>query len=508
MFGLHILDIATIIAYFMITAGIGFYAIRKVKNQSDFFIGSRKFGKFLFTMQQFGTGTANSHPIVVAGAVYAGGMSGIWWSWVYMLITPLYFLTAPMIRRLRVTTTPEFVEMRFGSGLQAFYSLSAIAFVAVYVGTLLVGMGQLVEGISGGQIPRTVTVLLTSAFFLCYGIGGGLYATVFNDVIQGFLIVVLSFILIPPGLVKVGGMANLHHILKPEHFSLALPASGTGTGLTFDAIIMLSILSFVGNWVEPATFQYGGIAKDETSTGVGVICGAMLKRVCTVGWAFVGLIGIALFPELGPGKAEQVWGKAASALLPTGLLGLMIASMLAAAMGACSAFTICGSAIFTRNFYKKYLVKDKPEKHYLTVGRIATIFVVAMGVIISMRFKTVLEIFELWWAILSFFGISFTMGLFWRRTNRRGAWTSFFAATATYIWVTHSHLWFTFGMNIQREYERAMYYLPVGFAVCIIVSLLTPSEDKRKLDEFYLRIMTPVKDSHKLKEAGINIEVM
>ena len=242
MFGLHVLDIVVIIGYFLLTAAIGFYAIRKVKNQSDFFIGSRKFGKFLFTMQQFGTGTANAHPIVVAGAVYAAGMSGIWWSWVYMLITPFSFLTAPLIRRLRVTTNPEFVGMRFGQSLQAFYSLSALLFVAVYIGTLLVGMGQLLEGITDGQIPKIATVLVTSVFFLCYGIGGGLYATVFNDVLQGFLILLLSFILIPPALMKIGGFTALHQALDPEKFSLALPAaSADGMGLTFTAIMVLSI---------------------------------------------------------------------------------------------------------------------------------------------------------------------------------------------------------------------------------------------------------------------------
>jgi Na+/proline symporter len=225
MKGLALIDIIVIIAYFCVLIVIGIMSRKKVTSQKDFYVGGRKFGKFLVMMQQFGAGTSNTHPILVSGAVYTFGMAGIWYSWLYMLFMPVLFLLLPLIRRLRIYTTADFFELRYSKGLSPFFAISCLASVSIATGTVLIGLGQVVEGITGGKIPLNTTLLATGIIGILYGAMGGLVGAAFADCIQGILVITLSFMLIPPMWTKVGGMAGLHAALPPEMFSLAMPTA-------------------------------------------------------------------------------------------------------------------------------------------------------------------------------------------------------------------------------------------------------------------------------------------
>src|SRR5919199_2609817 len=164
--------------------------------------------------------------------------------------------------------------------------------------------------------------------------------------------------------------------------------------------------------------------------------GNYVKRVCTVGWALVGLI-VAAMVARGHGDAamlrdpENAFGFACRQLLFPGALGLLIASVLAANMSGCSAFLVDSGALFTEGLYRR-LVPNRPDHHYLWVGRISGFVITMLGVLYAVYLiQSVLYTFLLTETLATFVGINVLGGLVWRRANRWGALASLTAALAT-----------------------------------------------------------------------------
>src|SRR6266851_6442345 len=220
-----------------------------------------------------------------------------------------------------------------------------------------------------------------TAMFILYSFVGGLVAAAWTDLFQGFLIIALSFMLIPLGWGVVGGLDGLHASLEPFRFSLATP-SGIGPWV----IAMLTVNGLVGIMAQPHMLATVGTGRDERTCRVGMLFGNFVKRVCTVGWALVGLIVAAMIAQ-GKGTAatlgdpENAFGFACRELLFPGALGLLIASILAASMSACSAFMIGSGALFTEGLYRRQLAPGRPDRHYLWVGRISGFTMTMVGVV-------------------------------------------------------------------------------------------------------------------------------
>lgn len=502
--GLAVIDIIVIIAYFAVLVAIGLFTMKKVTNQGDFYVGGRKFGKFLVMMQQFGAGTSNTHPILVAGAVYTFGMAGIWYSWLYMLFMPALFLLLPIIRRLRIYTTADFFDLRYGKGLAPFFSISCLASVSVATGTILIGMGQVVEGITGGKIPLNVTVLAAGVVGLLYASIGGMIAAAFADCLQGILIVGLSFMLLPPMWNEVGGMAGLHAALPSGMFSLAmpnLPGADPAKTIGLFAIFMLFVNGMLGNLAE-GSVQTLQAAKDESTLQWGNLFGAMLKRICTVGWAFVGLFSLVIWPKLD--NPELCFGMAAREFLPVGMSGLMVAAMFAAGMSTVSALQVIASAIFTRNLYSKYIVRNKSDAHYLRIARFAGLALVIVGTITAYQFTSVTKSVEFWWKLTAMVGPAMMIGLFFYRGNSWGAWASILISFS--IWIYLDRFLGPTDPKWKTIWYQSAVYIPASVAAYFIVSLLTKPEDEHKLARFYARLNTPVGKEQILVDAGLETD--
>ena len=152
--------------------------------------------------------------------------------------------------------------------------------------------------------------------------------------------------------------------------------------------------------------------------------GTFIKRFCTVAWALVGLLMLAL-----PVTAEQharlvtapelAFGLACQNLLVPGLLGLLIASVLAANMSTCSAFMVDAGALFTRGFYDRLIAPGRSDRHYLWAGRYSGLLITLLGVAYALFYvKSVLYAFLLTETLATYIGISLLGGLIWRRANR------------------------------------------------------------------------------------------
>src|SRR6267142_2067396 len=168
------LDWAVLAGYLIVITAIGLIAGYRVRRTGEYFLGGRKFGPWLMIGQSFGVGTHAEMPVALAGAVYASGASAIWYQWKNLFITPLYWIMAPVFRRIRRTTMAEFTEDRYGAFMGAVYIVFAMAFFIIGVGVLLKGAGKVISEATGATAGANQIVVAMTVMFILYSFVGGI----------------------------------------------------------------------------------------------------------------------------------------------------------------------------------------------------------------------------------------------------------------------------------------------------------------------------------------------
>jgi Na+/proline symporter len=477
------LDGAVLVIYFVGILFMGLWMARKVKTSGGYFLGDRKLRWWIMVGQAFGTGTHAEQPVAQAGTTFELGFATIWYQWKNMLITPFYWLMAPWYRRSERTTIGEIIEDRYSRKLALLYTLFAIAFFVFNQGAMLKGAGKVISIAAGEDVisPNGVVVAMTAAFIL-YSFFGGLVASAYTDFVQSFLIIVLSFMLIPAGLAQVGGFSGMRASLPEGFFTIYSKASG----LDAFTILMLSINGLVGIVAQPHILSMAATGNSERAGRVGQTYGNLVKRFCTIGWALTGLIVAALAVQQGfeLTDREAAFGVACRHFLAPGFMGLMIACVLAANMSTCSNFMVNTGALFTRNLYCQYLNPAATDKQLLRMGRLSGLLLTLSGVLFALIVERVLDAFLFTETIAAFMGIMFLGGILWKRANRHGA-----------LAATLSSFFLYYALNIHAAHELKLVYKwqPVPFAwamlagclALIVVSLLTRPEDKERIERFF-----------------------
>ncbi|MEX0819405.1 MAG: sodium:solute symporter family protein, partial [Pirellulaceae bacterium] len=442
------LDYLVLAGYFVMMIGIGIYASRMIKEQEDFFMGGRSFGKLLQTFAAFGAGTGSSDPVNTGRTTFTSGMSGMWSVMYWLFVTPFYWIAGVWYRRMRHLTLGDwFVERYESRALGAAYCIFGLAFYMVYGSMLFSAIGKvaapLIEAdtvMLGGQPVgiEYVLVPVIGVIVLIYGILGGLRAAYITDLIQGLCIILLSIILIPYGLhalvVQFGdpqtdsmlaGFRYMHEQLPKEHFDVI--GSTSTSEFPLHRIVAIVIINLVGIVVQPHFIATGGgSAKNENDARTGLVVGNFLKRLCTVGWVLTALIALALYandPELVL-DPDKTWGVASRNLLGPGLTGLMLACLLAALMSSVDAYMIVGSGLMVRNIYAPYINKTATEAEYVRVARMTGVIVVGGAVIVSLFYMDVFTQLQLTWVFNVLFAAPFWVGMYWRRASTGAAWAT------------------------------------------------------------------------------------
>jgi Na+/proline symporter len=482
------LDCCVILGYLFGITGLGLYVSRKVKTSQEFFVGNRAFGKAIMIAQALGTGTHSDQAVGVAGAAYTSGLSGIWYQWMWLFTTPFYWLLAPLFRRLRVLTTAEFFELRYGRPYSVIYAAFCLYLLALWQGIAIKGTSVTVSAITG--LPEVWIAIAVGVIFMAYGIAGGLIAAAVTDFVQGFFIVFLSFLVLPFGFAKVGGFAGLHRVLDPKFFSIFSPAGGE---LTPFNVTMLVVSGLAGIIAQPHMMAVASTGKTELNCRIGWTYGNFVKRVCTVGWTLTGLLAAVLYPQLGFHNREKAFGLVVETLLPSGLLGLMTASLLATVMATCSAFMIDGAALFTEDLYKPLIAPNKDDKHYLVVARISAFAITIAGFVMGSSMPSVISATVHFISILPFIGVTFWVGIIWPRANRYGAWTSTIGSAVVF---------FCTKLYGATNAWASLASLLFGIVSIVAVSRMTAPEEKSKLDRIFRYLEVPVGEEHLLPERG------
>lgn len=449
---MQLIDYIVLVSYFAVMVLIGLWAMRRVNDQEDYFMGGRGFGKLMQTFAAFGAGTGAHEPVQVGRTVWTSGLSGVWSALMWLFVTPIYWITAVWYRRMRHLTLGDwFVERYESRALGGAYTLFAIVFYMFYLSTMFSAIAKFAvpllgfeTGLFGYDLSYTIIPLIAGVVMI-YGVLGGLTAAYWTDLIQGIFILILSVLLIPYGLwllcskfadegssTMMEGFSIMHGRISEDYFSLfAGPSSGE---FPLQYIISLSLLGMVGIVVQPHFIATGGgSAKSENEARIGLVVGNFLKRLCTVGWAITALIALALLSgstEIAS-DPDKVWGVAAREILGPmnlGLVGLMLACLLAAMMSSADTYMIVTSALVVRNVYAAYINPKADEKKYVLVGRVTGLLIIVGAVVVSLVYSDVFGQFKMAMELPILFAAPFWIGMYWRRSNGTAVWGTIFAS--------------------------------------------------------------------------------
>ncbi len=484
--GLSLLDIAIIGLYFLLIIIIAIRAARKIKNREDYFMGGRRFGKLIQTFAAFGQATSVENVTTTSTMVNSNGASGIWAMLAGGLINlPIFWMTAIWYRRLRLLTLGDFFEERYGSKrMAAFYALCQSIFFVLIAAIGFVAMSKTVSAIAFKPVSELNTIELVEyskaverenleafdfallnddqkmrlvelqelnpkkeysyfsenwlifivAFIsFLYASKGGLTAAFTVDLMQGIFIIILSVMLIPFAMAKInllfgsegflGAFQSMHKVL-PASF-MEIWGSPSLIEFSWFWIVGFSVMIVITTAVQANQMTACGSAKDDYTARYGFVSGMLLKRYTTVMWGLVALLTVVLYGN-SISDPDYVWGLATRDLLGPlnmGLVGLMIASLIAALMSSASTFMLTAAALITNNLYRPFR-PNCSENHYIWVGRIFSALYMLFSAYIATQSKGLFELFKMTMMFNSILAAAFWLGMLWRRANRVAAWAS------------------------------------------------------------------------------------
>lgn len=471
IWGLHIVDASILVIYIVVMIWLGKRVAEESKSLDDFFLAGRKLGKAYQFFLNFGCSTHADQAVAVSREVYRQGIGGMWIQSLVLFLTPFYWFTVLLFRRVRLTTVGDFFAERYQSptlaASYAIFSLILSALVGGGIGYIVAGktmvamtpkpielctvaertsilefrelktlearqpaelaageqvrLDVLREKEKSGELRSFVSYINEFWFCLAYALVaviytslGGFKAAALTDAVQGILIIIFSVMLIPVGLARLGGLAGLHANVPAHMFALFGSTSlGDYAWYTILGMVVANLVSIVA---VVSSMQTAGSATNEFTARIGMIAGMFTKRILMLAWAMAGLIAAGLYA----GKLHDpdlIWGVMTRDLLWPGAIGLMLVGVLAASMSSLGAMAVSHSALFIRNLYKLW-APGKTDAHYLRVSRAMVAVTLLGGLGIVALARNLLELFQYIISVPAIFGAPIWLGFVWRRVTK------------------------------------------------------------------------------------------
>src|ERR1700740_1897320 len=487
------LDLVIIGIYFAIVFGIGMYFARRERTSEDYFLAGRDIGWFFIGASLFVSNISTEHFIGLSGTGASSGLAVGHFEWLACLILLILgWLFVPFYLRSNVFTMPQFLERRFNRQCAVYLaSISIIAYIFTKISVQLYAASVVLERIAGWSLVKTAIVLVIATGI--YTIAGGLAAVIYTDTVQTLILITGAVALTVIGLHRVGGLEHLRTMVPASYFHMIKPSSDPSfplTGIFFGAPIL-------GIWywcTDQVIVQRVLSARDEGHAKAGTIFAGFLKILPVFMLVLPGIIAFALFPDQLANKPDYAYPTLVLNLLPVGLVGLVIAALLAAVMGAMSSVFNSASTLVTLDFYKK-IRPEASEAQLVNFGRVATGFMVLLGLLwvpfihlISSQLYIYLQSVQAY--ISPPLAACFVLGILWPRLNGQGAISSLLSGFVLGAIRFIAELMAAQGTQFSGLMEwlvkmNFLHYAIFMFVICALVlvgvSLMTPAPDRKKL---------------------------
>ncbi|WP_417853983.1 sodium:solute symporter family protein [Xanthomarina gelatinilytica] len=505
-------DVVLIVLFFAITLFIGIYVSKQSgKSAAEYFLSGRNMPWWLLGVSMVATTFSTDTPNLVTDIVRTNGVSGNWVWWAFLLTGLLtVFVYAKLWRKSEVSTDIEFYELRYGGkparflrGFRAIYlgiifnilAMSAVTLAAIKIGAIMLGLQPWETVIYAG----TITVVFSAL--------GGFKGVVYTDFILFFTAMAgalgAAYYLV--GLPEVGGLeALLQHENVVGKLNILPDFSNT------EALITLLIIPLAVQWWSswyPGAEPGGGgyiaqrmlAAKNENhAIGATFFFNIMHYALRPWPWIIVALASLVVFPDIAsihqafPLVAEDKLGHdlAYSAMLtklPSGLLGLVLASLVAAYMSTISTHLNWGASYVVNDFYKQQINKNATEKQLVTVGRLATVTLMVCSALLALVLTNALQLFDIILMFGAGTGLIFILRWFWWRINAWSEISAMFVSGIVSILLNFTDLgiYFFGEEGLFPIWAKFPMIVLVTTIVWVAVTFLTQAESKTVLQHFY-----------------------
>jgi len=514
---LAILDWLIIFLFFAVSLGIGIYVSKTSgKSANEFFLSGRSMPWWLLGLSMVATTFSTDTPNLVTDIVRTNGVSGNWVWWAF-LITGLLtvFVYAKLWRKSNVNTDLEFYELRYGGKPASFLrkfraiylgiifnviTMSAVTLAAIKIGGIMLGLEPWQTVITAGLVTVTFSAI------------GGFKGVVYTDLILFFVAmggaIGAAYYLV--NLPEVGGIESLlAHENVVGKISI-LPDFGNREALITLLIIPLAV-QWWSSWYPGAEPGGGGYiaqrmlaAKDENhAIGATFFFNIMHYALRPWPWILVALASLVVFPDLNsiqtafPNITADKLGHdlaypAMLTKLPTGLLGLVLASLISAYMSTISTQLNWGSSYVVYDFYKRQINPDASQKRLVAVGRISTVILMVLSTLLALLLQNAMQLFNLLLVFGAGTGLIFILRWFWWRIN---AWSEIVAMVASGV-ISLVLAIPAFGVKealfgvegVFPAWAEFPFVVFVTTSLWLLTTYLTPAESKEVLRSFYTKI--------------------
>ncbi|MEG1242257.1 MAG: sodium:solute symporter [Oscillospiraceae bacterium] len=490
------IKIVLLVVFFAVMLAVGVFCRRNAKDVDGFVLGGRSVGPWLTA---FAYGTSYFSAVIFIG--YAGQFGwkfGVASTWIGIGNAVIGSLLAWVVlgRRTRLmthhfesATMPEFFGARFKSpNLRTVASLIIFIFLIPYTASLYNGLSRLFG--MAFNMDYTLCIIVMAALTGVYVIAGGYMATAINDFIQG-IIMLGGIVAVVLAVLKVNGglMGSMDALARVSDAAVSTTPGVFASFFGPDPISLFAviILTSLGTWGLTQKVQNFYSNKSERAINQGTVISTIFAVVVAGGCYFLGGFG-RLFTtnaEVAANGVDSIIPTMLSSLSPL-LIGIIIILVLSASMSTLSSLVMASSSTLTLDFIKGVFVKDMNEKRQLLCIRLLIVVFIAISVVIAViQYKTnVAFIAQLmgvsWGALAGSFLAPFLFGLYWKRTTKAAAFTSFFFGSG--IMTLNMLCGHLFPEVLRSPINCGAFAMLAGFIIVPVVSLLTKAPDKGLVD--------------------------
>lgn len=489
------IKVLLLILFFVCMFGVGIYCRKHASNVNDFVLGGRSVGPWLTA---FAYGTSYFSAVVFIG--YAGqfgwkyGVSSTWIGLGNAVIGSLLAWivlgrrTRIMTKHLNSATMPQFFGERYQSkSLKVASSVIVFVFLVPYTASIYNGLSRLFG--MAFDVPYEVCVVVMAILTGAYVILGGYMATAINDFIQGIIMLFGIVAVILAVLNGQGGFVDALSKLANVSGENVKGVMQPGVYASFfgpDPLSLLSviILTSLGTWGLPQMVHKFYAIKSEDDIAKGTIISTLFAVVVAGGSYFLGGFGrlfdnAAIYKADGSIAFDSIVPYMLSSV-PDILMGIIIVLVLSASMSTLSSLVLTSSSTLTLDFIKGNIVKDMKEKTQLLLMRILIVGFIALSVVLAL--DPPMFIAQLmgvsWGALAGAFLAPFLYGLYWKKVSRASVWACFITGTG----ITVCNIFFKWFSSSITAGAAAML---IGFVVVPVVTLITPKQDQKVIDEIF-----------------------
>jgi len=505
------IDITIVVAFLLVSLAIGIAVSRRAgSSHTEFFLSGRKMPWWLLGVSMVATTFSTDTPNLVTDIVRTNGVAGNWVWWAFLLTGMLTtFVYAKLWRRSGVETDIGFYEIRYSGRAAAFLRGFRALYLGVFFNVMIMATVTLaaikIGGVMLGLSP-VQTVFLAGSVTLFYSMLGGLTGVILTDFLQFGIAMFGSFAAAWYALARpeVGGLSGL--LANPEvQTRLDLVPDFSDPQMAFSIFVVPLAVQWWATWYPGAEPGGGGYiaqrmlaAKDEANAqGATLLFNVAHYALRPWPWILVALASVIVFPDLASLRAafpqvdpavvqNDMAYPAMLTFLPAGLLGLVVASLVAAYMSTISTHLNWGASYLVNDWYARFVNPDADEARLVLVGRLSTAALMVAAGAVSLLLSNALQAFQILLQIGAGTGLLFILRWFWWRINALSEVSAMVVsfAIAAYFQFGHARL---FGEALPATTQLLVGVL-ITTATWIIVTFTTAPTDRERLYEFCRRI--------------------